>query len=157
MHRNARQQKILEIISAMEIDTQEELCTELNKLNFNVTQATISRDIKELKLYKISGTTKKYKYACLESDDDSVRGKMKTLFRECVQTINFANNLIVIKTMRGNGSTAGMFVDSLQLKEVIGSVAGDDTLLIVVDSNDNAQVIAERLKEYISNAKQIIR
>ena len=106
MHRNARQQKILEIISVKEIDTQEELCEELNRLNFNVTQATISRDIKELKLYKISGTTKKYKYACLESDDDSVRGKMKTLFRECVQTISYANNIIVIKTMRGNGSSA---------------------------------------------------
>ncbi len=149
MLRNVRQQKILEIIVAKEIDTQEELCAELNKLNFNVTQATISRDIKELKLYKISGTTKKYKYACLESDDDSVRGKMKTLFRECVQTINYANNLIVIKTMRGNGSTAGMFVDSLQIKEIIGSVAGDDTLMIVVDSNDNASVIAQKLKEYV--------
>ena len=149
MHRNARQQKILEIISVKEIDTQEELCEELNRLNYNVTQATISRDIKELKLYKISGTTKKYKYACLESDDDSVRGKMKTLFRECVQTISYANNIIVIKTMRGNGSSAGMFVDSLQLKEIIGSVAGDDTLLIVVDSNENTKLIADRLKEYI--------
>ena len=149
MHRNARQQKILEIISVKEIDTQEELCEELNRLNFNVTQATISRDIKELKLYKISGTTKKYKYACLESDYDSVRGKMKTLFRECVQTISYANNIIVIKTMRGNGSSAGMFVDSLQLKEIIGSVAGDDTLLIVVDSNENTKLIADRLKEYI--------
>ena len=149
MHRNARQQKILEIIAAKEIDTQEELCAELNNLNFNVTQATISRDIKELKLYKISGTTKKYKYACLESDDDSVRGKMKTLFRECVQTINYANNIIVIKTMRGNGSSAGMFVDSLQIKEIIGSVAGDDTLLIVVDNNENTKTIADRLKEYI--------
>ena len=149
MHRNARQQKILEIISVKEIDTQEELCEELNRLNFNVTQATISRDIKELKLYKISGTTKKYKYACLESDDDSVRGKMKTLFRECVQTISYANNIIVIKTMRGNGSSAGMFVESLQLKEIIGSVAGDDTLLIVVDSNENTKLIADRLKEYI--------
>ena len=149
MNRNARQQKILEIISVKEIDTQEELCEELNRLNFNVTQATISRDIKELKLYKISGTTKKYKYACLESDDDSVRGKMKTLFRECVQTISYANNIIVIKTMRGNGSSAGMFVDSLQLKEIIGSVAGDDTLLIVVDSNENTKLIADRLKEYI--------
>ena len=149
MHRNARQQKILEIIANKEIDTQEELCAELNKLNFNVTQATISHDIKELKLYKISGNTKKYKYACLESDDDSVRGKMKILFRECVQAINYANNIIVIKTMRGNGSTAGIFVDSLQLKEIIGSVAGDDTLLIVVDSNDNAKLIAEKLKEFI--------
>lgn len=149
MHRNARQHKILELISTMEIDTQEELCAELNKLNFNVTQATISRDIKELKLYKISGMTKKYKYACLESDDDSVRGKMKMLFRECVQTITSANNLIVIKTMRGNGSTAGLFVDSLQLKEILGSIAGDDTLLIVVDTNENTHIVAQKLREYI--------
>jgi transcriptional regulator of arginine metabolism len=149
MHRNARQQKILEIIAVKEIDTQEELCSELNKLNFKVTQATISRDIKDLKLYKISGSVKKYRYACLESDDDTVSGRMKNLFRECVQTINYANNIIVIKTMRGNGSTAGTFVDSLQLKEVIGSVAGDDTLLIVVDNNDNTPIIAEKLREYI--------
>ena len=144
-----RQAKIIELISQNDIETQEELQDMLNSFGFEVTQATISRDIKELKLYKISGTTKKYRYSCLESDDDSVRGKMKILFRECVQTINYANNLIVIKTMRGNGSTAGMFVDSLQIKEIIGTVAGDDTLLIIVDSNENTQIIAEKLKEYI--------
>ena len=149
MHRNARQQKILEIIALKEIDTQEELCAELNKLNFNVTQATISRDIKDLKLYKVNGTEKKYRYACLESDDESVNGKMRNLFRECVQTINYANNIIVLKTMRGNGSTAGVFVDSLQFKEIIGSIAGDDTLLIVVDNNENTAKIADKLREYI--------
>ena len=149
MHRNARQQKILEIITLKEIDTQEELCAELNKLNFNVTQATISRDIKDLKLYKVNGTEKKYRYACLESEDDSVNGKIRTLFRECVQTINFANNIIGIKTLRGNGSTAGVFVDSLQFKEIIGSIAGDDTLLIVVDTNENTARIADKLREYI--------
>lgn len=149
MHRNARQQKILEIITLKEIDTQEELCAELNKLNFNVTQATISRDIKDLKLYKVNGTEKKYRYACLESEDDSVNGKIRNLFRECVQTINFANNIIVIKTLRGNGSTAGVFVDSLQFKEIIGSIAGDDTLLIVVDTNENTARIADKLREYI--------
>ena len=149
MHRNARQQKILEIITLKEIDTQEELCAELNKLNFNVTQATISRDIKDLKLYKVNGTEKKYRYACLESEDDSVNGKIRTLFRECVQTINCANNIIVIKTLRGNGSTAGVFVDSLQFKEIIGSIAGDDTLLIVVDTNENTARIADKLREYI--------
>ena len=149
MHRNARQQKILEIITLKEIDTQEELCAELNKLNFNVTQATMSRDIKDLKLYKVNGTEKKYRYACLESEDDSVNGKIRTLFRECVQTINFANNIIVIKTLRGNGSTAGVFVDSLQFKEIIGSIAGDDTLLIVVDTNENTARIADKLREYI--------
>lgn len=149
MHRNARQQKILEIISSKEIDTQEELCEELIKLNFNVTQATISRDIKDLRLYKVAGTTKKYRYSCLDNDDESVSGRMKNLFKECVQSINYANNIIVIKTMRGNGATAGTFVDSLQLKEIIGSVAGDDTLLIVVCDNDSTPRIADKLREYI--------
>lgn len=149
MHRNARQATILDIISKKDIETQEELCSELNKLNFNVTQATISRDIKDLKLYKVAGTTKKYKYAYIEGEGDAVTNKMRNLFRECVQSINYANNIIVIKTMRGNGSTAGAFVDSLQFSEVIGSVAGDDTVLIVVDSNDNAGLLVDRLKEYV--------
>lgn len=149
MHRNDRQQKILEIITAKEIDTQEELCAELQKLNFNVTQATVSRDIKELKLYKVSGNTKKYKYACLENNDDTVQSKMKLLFRECVQSIKSANNLVVIKTLRANGSTAAIFVDMLQMKEVLGSVAGDDTILIVSDTSENAKVIADRLNEFI--------
>lgn len=149
MHRNARQATILDIISKKDIETQEELCAELNKLNFNVTQATISRDIKDLKLYKVAGTTKKYKYAYIEGDGDVVTNKMRNLFRECVQTINYANNIIVIKTMRGNGSTAGAFIDSLQYSEIIGTVAGDDTVLIVVDSNEDTPVIVDRLKEYV--------
>ena len=149
MHRNARQQKILELIASKEIDTQEELCYELNKLNFNVTQATISRDIKELKLYKISGTTKKYRYACLVIGDETIHGKMKTRFRECVMSIKHANNIIMIKTMRGNGATVGAFVDSLQMDEIIGTIAGDDNFLIVVDSNENTPTVVNKLKEYI--------
>lgn len=149
MHRNARQAMILEIIAQQDIETQEELCTELIKRNFNVTQATVSRDIKDLKLYKVTGTAKKYKYAYIEGDGDAVNNKMRNLFRECVQSINSANNLIVIKTMRGNGSTAGAFIDMLQYKEIIGTVAGDDTVLIVVDSNENTPDVVSRLKEYI--------
>ncbi len=149
MHRNARQAAILEVISQKDIETQEELCNELNRLNFNVTQATISRDIKDLKLYKVAGTTKKYKYAYIEGDGVAVNNKMHNLFRECVQSINYANNLIIIKTMRGNGSTAGAFIDSLQIKQIIGTVAGDDTVLIVVDSNDDTPDIVSRLNEYI--------
>lgn len=149
MQRNARQAMILEIIAQQDIETQEELCAELIKRNFNVTQATISRDIKDLKLYKVSGTTKKYKYAFIEGDGDAVNNKMRNLFRECVQSINYANNIIVIKTMRGNGSTAGAFIDMLQYKEIIGTVAGDDTVLIVVDSNEATPDVVSRLKEYI--------
>ena len=84
MQRSLRQQKILEIIATKEIDTQEELCDELIKANFNVTQATISRDVKDLKLYKVAGTTKKYKYASFDSYVDSVTNRMTNLFKGCV-------------------------------------------------------------------------
>ncbi|MCH5148970.1 MAG: arginine repressor [Clostridiales bacterium] len=150
MRRSLRQQKILEIISGKEIDTQEELCDELIKANFNVTQATISRDIKDLKLYKVAGTKKKYKYASFDNYVDSVTNRMTNLFKGCVLSIKYANNLILVKTMRGNGSTVGVFVDSLQISEIIGSVAGDDTLLIVVDSNENVQHVVDLLKDYLS-------
>ena len=149
MYRNARQAKILEIISKNEIETQEELCSELNKLNFNVTQATISRDIKDLKLFKVSGSVKKYKYASLEGAQEELSPRMINLFRESVISINHANNLIVIKTMRGNGQGGGSFVDSLQLDEIIGSVAGDDTVLVVVDSTEHTAAVAEKLREYL--------
>ena len=149
MHRNSRQAAILEIIAEKDIETQEELCEELLKRNFNVTQATISRDIKDLKLYKVTGTTKKYKYAFIESEGDAVSTKMRNLFRECVQVVNCANNLIIIKTLRGNGSTAGTFIDSLALKEVVGTVAGDDTVLVVIDNAENAANLVEKFRDYI--------
>ena len=149
MQRAKRQQKILEIIANKEIDTQEELCDELNKSNFRVTQATISRDVKELKLYKIAGVQKKYRYASLDVDD-GVNNRMTSLYKGCVLSINSANNLILVKTMRGNGSTVGVFVDSLKINEIIGSVAGDDTLLIVVDSNEHTPVVVTLLQEYLS-------
>ncbi len=149
MQRAKRQQKILEIIGSKEIDTQEELCDELNKSNFRVTQATISRDVKELKLYKVAGVQKKYRYASLDVDD-GVNNRMTSLYKGCVLSINSANNLILVKTMRGNGSTVGVFVDSLKINEIIGSVAGDDTLLIVVDSNEHTPVVVTLLQEYLS-------
>ena len=149
MQRAKRQQKILGIIANKEIDTQEELCDELNKSNFRVTQATISRDVKELKLYKVAGVQKKYRYASLDVDD-GVNNRMTSLYKGCVLSINSANNLILVKTMRGNGSTVGVFVDSLKINEIIGSVAGDDTLLIVVDSNEHTPVVVTLLQEYLS-------
>ena len=149
MQRTKRQQKILEIIANKEIDTQEDLCEELNQVNFKVTQATISRDVKELKLYKIAGMQKKYKYASLDVDD-GINDRMTSLYKGCVLSINSSNNLILVKTLRGNGSTVGVFVDSLKINEIIGSVAGDDTLLIVVDKNENTPQVVAHLQEYLS-------
>ena len=149
MLRAARHAKILEIISRMEIETQEELCAELNKLNYVVTQATISRDIKDLQLFKVAGTVKKYRYAYISNVEAEISPKMKSLFRDCVVCIKCAQNIVVIKTLTGNGANAGTVVDKLNYEEVVGSVAGDDTVLVVCTDNESAKVVVEKISEFI--------
>ena len=147
MMRSGRHAAILEIISAKEIETQEELCEELNKRNYSVTQATVSRDIKELRLFKVAGS--EYKYAYIDEGNNKISPKMHNLFRECVLSMRSAMNQVVIKTLRGNGSNAGMIVDKLNLPEIIGSIAGDDTLLIVAESEEKANIVVEKLNEFL--------
>lgn len=147
--RSGRQAAILEIISQKEIETQEELCAELNKRNYSVTQATVSRDIKELRLFKVAGAEKKYRYAYIDDGNNKISPKMHNLFRECVLSIRSASNQVVIKTLRGNGSNAGMIVDKLNLPEVLGSIAGDDTLLIVATDEEKAKIVVEKLNEFL--------
>ena len=145
----ARHAKILEIISEKEIETQEELCAELNARNYVVTQATISRDIRDLHLFKVAGVEKKYRYSYINEDESDVSPKMKSLFRDCVIGINYAQNLVVIKTLTGNGANAGTVVDKLNYQEVIGSVAGDDTLLVVCKDVDAAVAVVDKIKAFM--------
>ena len=147
--RSGRQAVILEIISSMEIETQEELCAELTKRNYNVTQATVSRDIKELRLFKVAGVEKKYRYAYIDDGNNKISPKMHNLCRECVLTMRPAMNQVVIKTLRGNGSNAGMIVDKVNLPEIVGTLAGDDTLLIVTESVEAAKIVVEKLSEFL--------
>ena len=133
-----RHNKILEIISSKEIDTQDELVEILNSLNLNVTQATVSRDIKELGLIKISCKTKKYKYALMQNDNLSEKSKQANLFKNCVTKIDIAKNIVVVKTLVGNASAAGAIIDNLNLIEIVGSVAGDDTIIIIARSDEDA-------------------
>ena len=149
MLRTARHAKILEIISQKEIETQEELCAELNAMNYVVTQATISRDIRDLRLFKVAGEEKKYRYTYINEDESEISPKMKSLFRDCVVSINSAQNIVVIKTLTGNGANAGAVVDKLNYQEVLGSVAGDDTLLIVCKDTNAAVGIVDKLKTFI--------
>ena len=145
----ARHAKILEIISEKEIETQEELCAELNARNYVVTQATISRDIRDLHIFKVAGVEKKYRYSYINEDESDVSPKMKSLFRDCVIGINYAQNLVVIKTLTGNGANAGTVVDKLNYQEVIGSVAGDDTLLVVCKDVDAAVAVVDKIKAFM--------
>ena len=149
MLRSARHAKILEIIAHNEIETQEELCDALNKLNYVVTQATISRDIRDLHLFKVAGISKKYRYAYINDGESEISPKMKSLFRDCVVSIKTAQNLVVIKTLTGNGANAGAVVDKLNHQEIVGSVAGDDTLLIVCVDNDGAERVVEKINEFM--------
>ena len=149
MLRNARQAKILELITEKEIETQEELCAELNALNLVVTQATISRDIRDLHLFKVAGTEKKYRYTYITDGENEVSPKLKSLFTNCVVSVRSAQNLVVVKTLTGNGSNAGMVVDKLNYDGVVGSVAGDDTLLVVCESNEHADRFVAKITEYL--------
>ena len=150
MLRTARHAKILEIISEKEIETQEELCAELNAMNYVVTQATISRDIRDLRLFKVAGSEKKYRYTYINENESDVSPKMKSLFRDCVLNVTYAQNLVVIKTLVGNGSNAGTVVDKLNYQEIIGSVAGDDTLLVVCRDIDAAATVVEKIKAFMA-------
>ena len=149
MLRSARHAKILELISHQEIETQEELCAELNNLNYAVTQATISRDIRDLHLFKVAGIEKKYRYAYINDGSNDISPKMRNLFRECVLSVCPAQNLVVIKTLAGNGANAGAIVDKLNYEEIVGSVAGDDTLLVVCSSNETALTFVQKITEFI--------
>ena len=144
-----RQQAILRLIQENPISRQETLLEYLSKEGFDATQATISRDIKELRLFKVAGVEKKYKYAYIDEGLNRISPKMQNLFRECVLSMRPAMNQVVIKTLRGNGSNAGMIVDKLNFQEIEGSIAGDDTLLIVTESPEQANIVVEKLNEFL--------
>ena len=131
MARSARQSKILELISTKEIETQDELARELKNANFEITQATISRDIKELGLTKILSSSGKYKYTFVGSDEQAISNKYISIFKEAVISVKSALNLVVLKTMKGMGSGICSFVDKLNLTDLMGAVAGDDTVMLI--------------------------
>ena len=146
MTRNARQQKLLELISSKAIETQDELVGELQRAGFDVTQATVSRDIKELGLVKVSVDGKRQRYT-KEKSDSAVTTKFTDMFRHSVVSVDFAQNIVVIKTLSGSANVAGMMVDRLKNGNVLGSVAGDDTVFAVMRNNEAAEEVAEQLRE----------
>lgn len=149
MGRTSRQTKILEIISKKDIETQEELVAELKKVNFNVTQATVSRDIKELGLIKVLGESRKYKYALEKTGNSNISVKLTNLFRESVISIDSANNLIVVKTLSGSANAAAVMVDKSGYDGVLGCIAGDDTFLIVCRNEEVVEKVLQKLHDII--------
>ena len=145
-----RRERIKQIISETEVNTQGELARLLTLEGFSVTQATVSRDIKELGLVKEKGNVLNYRYAIPKetafiavSDE-----KIVTLIKTFVTSVKVAKNLVVVKTLEGHGSACGMAIDNLKLNGVLGSVAGDDTLLIVAEDDDVALSIKTTVEGY---------
>ena len=143
--RYRRQNKIIEIIKKYEVETQEMLAKLLEDSGFKVTQATISRDIKELQLIKSQTADGKYKYVVGDTiENKPINDRFIKIFRETVQSINSSGNIIVLKTLSGCGNAAGEAIDNLNFKNIIGFFAGDNTLFLVIDSPENVpSLIAE--------------
>jgi len=122
------------LISTKEIETQEELAKELKNANFEITQATVSRDIKELGLTKILGSSGKYKYAILGNEQQAISSKYISIFKESVISVKPALNLAVVKTIKGMGASVCSFIDKLNLTELMGATYGDDTVMLIFPS-----------------------
>ena len=149
--KSQRQAKILEIISKVNVQTQEELLEALQNEGFRATQATISRDIKELRIVKELTNLGTYRYTTSVTEmDGSFTGKLNTIFRECVIGFDYAQNIIVIRTLPGLASAAGSALDSMHLNSVVGTLAGDDTVMVVMRDNNSAAALCGEIKGLIN-------
>lgn len=148
--KSQRQAKIMEIISTRNVETQEQLLSELQKEGFRGTQATISRDIKELRIVKELTSLGSYRYTIASNEvGGSFSSRLNTIFRECVVGFDYAQNIIMIRTLPGLASAAASAVDAMNLSAVVGTLAGDDTVMIVMRDNNAAAVFCGEIKNLI--------
>ena len=148
--KNERQLKILEIIKAESIETQEQLQQCLSDMGIHCTQATISRDIKQLHLIKEPMGQGKYRYAVsIQRNKLNVADKLRTIFRESIISIDYAQNIVVIKTMAGLANAAAAALDSMSIPYVLGSLAGDDTVMLVARDTESARNFCDEVHDML--------
>ena len=145
--KTVRQVAILDIIEKQEIETQEELASALNARGIRVTQATVSRDIKELRLLKVLTPSGKYKYATGDQADNNLTDRFIRMLAESLLSVSSANNLIVVKTFSGSANVAAEALDSMHWPEVLGTLAGDNTVLLIIRSNEETITVTSRIRE----------
>jgi len=144
-----RHQRILDIVRSKPIQTQEDLSTELAREGMSVTQATISRDIKELRLIKAPVGDGSYRYTVpVDRNIEDINRRIERVFREAVISVEDSDNIVVIKTLEGAAQAIGAIVDDLDWPEVVGSLAGDDTIFVVVKPADKALEIMARFNKF---------
>lgn len=147
--RNSRQAAILAIIAVRDIETQDELVAELRRQGHDITQATISRDIKELGLIKTLTADNKYKYVTKQAMDFNLSGKLKNVVRETVISVVVAENLVVVKTMGDSAAVVSGVIEQLALNEILGIVADKSTILIVCANVRDANFVQQKINELL--------
>lgn len=145
-----RQEKIIEIIEKYNIETQDELAEKLSEAGFSTTQATISRDIRELKLTKLAYPGGKQKYIALKNQEFHVDKKYKRVLSDAIVHMETAQNILVVKTVTGMAMACATAIDSLGILGIVGTIAGDDTIMCIAKDNDYAECAIESLKKEIS-------
>lgn len=145
----SRHTKILEIIDEKDIETQDELASELRAAGFQVTQATVSRDIKEMRLIKVLTKDGRYKYASIREKEGVVNERFLKIFRNSVTSIDYAGNLIVIRTLVGSASAAAVSIDALNMKDIVGTIDGDDTIFLAIKDSEKVQELMKQFKELL--------
>ena len=149
--KSQRQAKIIEIISNRNVETQEQLLGLLQAEGFRATQATISRDIKDLRIVKELTSLGTYRYVAATNEvSSSFSARLNTIFRECVTGFDYAQNIIIIRTLPGLASAAGSAIDAMNMSMVVGSLAGDDTVMVVMRDNNSAAAFCGEIKNLIS-------
>lgn len=147
----ARHAQILKLISQYDIETQEELAQKLEESGFAVTQATISRDIRQLKLTKVPKENGGFRYAVLQSSAPEMGARYVRVLKEAFVSGDVAKNILVVKTVSGMAMAAAKVLDELNWPEIVGCIAGDDVIMCVTRNDDSALLILERLKKILDN------
>ncbi len=150
MMKSNRHQKILEIIKEVDIETQEELAEALKDAGFDVTQATVSRDIKLLKLIKVQSSSGRYKYVMPTNDKNSIVDKLTSILKNSVLHVENVDKIVVVKTISGSANAAAEALDTLDYKDIAGTIAGDNTIFILVRTIENAEEIVSSLRKLIN-------
>ena len=145
--KNERQKKIIELINAYDIDRQETLIEKLRESGFSVTQTTISRDINQLKLIKAVTASGRYKYIVPDLKTENNKTVMNSALTDAFLSIEVAQNIVVVKTLSGMANALAVCIDGLEHERIVGSVAGDDTILIISKNNQDAVLLEGHLKE----------
>lgn len=144
-----RQSKIIEIIQKNEVETQDELSALLEKDGFRVTQATVSRDIRELRLTKIPTAGGRQKYAVITDAPENLSKKYERVLREGFLSMDMAQNILVIKTVSGMASAVCAAIDAMKMREIVGSIAGDDTIMCAIRTVDDTYAVMKKIRRIV--------